>query len=76
MAVCTYAAGVNMIDKIILSAVLGTVGYSGLFPDPPPPLTLQQKAKEASKSAVCNKKKKSETVKKLCKRWGKQQESL
>ena len=34
-----------MIDKIILSAVLGAVGYSGLFPDPPVPLTLQQKAK-------------------------------
>ena len=61
-----------MIDKIILSAVLGTVGYNGLFPDPPVPLTLQQKAKEASKSAVCNKKKKSKTVKDLCKRWGKQ----
>jgi hypothetical protein len=61
-----------MIDKLILSAVLGTVGFSGLFPDPPTPLTLQQKAKEASKSEVCNKKKKSKTVKELCKRWGKQ----
>jgi len=60
-----------MIDKIILSAALGTVGYSGLFPDPPVPLTLQQKAKDASKSEVCNKKKKSKTVKELCKRWGK-----
>ena len=60
-----------MIDKIILSAVLGTVGFSGLFPDPPVPLTLQQKAKDASKSEVCNKKKKSKTVKELCQRWGK-----
>ena len=60
-----------MIDKLIISAVLGTVGFSGLFPDPPVPLTLQQKAKEASKSEVCNKKKKSKTVKELCKRWGK-----
>ena len=63
-----------MIDKIILSAVLGTVGFNGLFPDPPQPLTpwqLQVKAKAASKSAVCNKKKKSKTVKQLCKRWGK-----
>jgi len=60
-----------LIDKIILSAVLGTVGYSGLFPDPPVPLTLQQKAKDASKSAVCDKKKQSKTVKQLCKRWGK-----
>jgi hypothetical protein len=63
-----------MIDKIILSAVLGTVGFNGLFPDPPQPLTpwqLQVKAKEGSKSEVCNKKKKSKTVKELCKRWGK-----
>jgi hypothetical protein len=63
-----------MIDKLILSAVLGTVGFNGLFPDPPQPLTpwqLQVKAKAASKSAVCNKKKKSKTVKQLCKRWGK-----
>jgi len=60
-----------LIDKLILSAVLGTVGYSGLFPDPPVPLTLQQKAKDASKSEVCNKKKKSKTVKELCQRWDK-----
>ena len=63
-----------MIDKLILSAVLGTVGYNGLFPDPPQPLTpwqLQVKAKEGSKSEVCKKKKQSKTVKELCKRWGK-----
>ena len=68
-----------MIDKLILSAVLGTVGYNGLFPDPPQPLTpwqLQVKAKQASKSEVCQKKKKSITVKKLCKRGEKQQETL
>jgi hypothetical protein len=63
-----------MIDKLLLSAVLGTVGFNGLFPDPPQPLTpaqLRVKAKEASKSAVCDKKKQSKTVKQLCKRWGK-----
>ena len=63
-----------MLDRLILSAVLGTVGFNGLFPDPPTPLTpwqLQVKAKEGSKSEVCNKKKKSKTVKELCKRWGK-----
>ena len=61
-----------MIDKIILSTVLSTVGFNGLFPAPPLPLTLQQKAKEASKSAVCDKRKKqSKTVQQLCKRWGK-----
>jgi len=62
-----------LIDKLILSVVLGAVGYNGLFPDPPQPITprqLQVKAKEASKSAVCNKKKQSKKVKQLCKRWG------
>jgi len=66
-----------MIDKIIISAVLGALGYHGLFPDQPQtlPLTpwqIQVKAKEASKSEVCKKKKQSKTVKQLCKRWGKQ----
>jgi hypothetical protein len=28
-----------MIDRLILSAVLGTVGWHGLFPDTPQPLT-------------------------------------
>ena len=59
-----------MIDKLILSAVLGAVGWNGMYPEPPVPLTLQQKAKAASKSEVCNKKK-SKTVKELCKRWEK-----
>jgi len=58
-----------MIDRLILSAVLGTIGWNGLFPDPPPPVTLQQKAKYRSVSNVCAKKKKTENVKKLCERW-------
>jgi len=68
-----------MIDRLILSAVLGTVGFNGLFPDPPPvarTLTLKEKAKERSVSAVCERKKgqkQSETVKRLCQRWKEQQ---
>jgi hypothetical protein len=64
-----------MIDRLILSAVLSTVGFNGLFPDPPPPvtpLTLKEKAKMKSVSAVCERKKKqkqSKTVQQLCKRW-------
>ena len=69
-----------MIDKLILSAVFGVVGFNGLFPNTPQPFTpwqLQVKAKEKSVSAVCEKRKKqSKTVKQLCKKWGKQQESL
>jgi hypothetical protein len=64
-----------MIDKIIISTVLGMVGFNGLFPDSPQPLTpwqLQVKAKQGSKSEVCKKKKQSKTVKQLCKRWEKQ----
>ena len=61
-----------MIDRLILSAVLSTVGWNGLFPNPSPPtpLTLKQKAKQKSVSAVCNRnKKQSKTVKELCKKW-------
>jgi len=62
-----------MIDRIILSAVLSVTGYNGLYPDPPPPLTLKQKAKERSISNMCNRKLKSSTAKDLCKRWKEQQ---
>jgi hypothetical protein len=64
-----------MIDRLILGAVLSTVGFNGLFPDPPPPvtpLTLKEKAKMKSVSAVCERKKKqkqNKTVQQLCKRW-------
>ncbi len=68
-----------MLDRLILSAVLGTIGWTGLFPDPPPPptsLTLKQKAKERSLSQVCarkNVKKQSEAVKRICREWKDQQ---
>ena len=65
-----------MIDKLILSAVLGTVGFNGLFPDPPQPITpwqLQEKAKEKSISEMCDRKPKSKTAKDLCRRWKEQQ---
>jgi hypothetical protein len=55
-----------MIDRLILSAVLGTVGWHGLNPEP---MTLQAKAKYKSVSAVCAKKKKTVKVKELCKKW-------
>jgi hypothetical protein len=58
-----------MIDRLILSAVLGTVGWNGLNPEPLVPMTLQAKAKYKSVSAVCAKKKKTKTVKELCKKW-------
>ena len=63
-----------MIDKIILSAVLGTVGFNGLFTDTPRPLMpwqLQEKAKEKSISEMCDRKPKSKTAKDLCRRWRK-----
>lgn len=62
-----------MLDRLILSAILGTVGFNGLYPDPPLPLTLKQKAKERSISAMCDRKQKSKKVKDLCKRWKEQQ---
>ena len=63
-----------MIDKLILSAVLGAVGFNGMFPEPPPPVTphmLQVQAKEKSISEMCNRKPKSKSAKDLCRRWRK-----
>jgi hypothetical protein len=65
-----------MIDRLILSAVLGTAGWNSLYPDPPKPLTAEQlikKGREQSISTVCEKKRKTPTVKELCARWEKHQ---
>jgi len=67
-----------MIDKIIISTVLGIVGFNGFFPDPPPlvtPHTLRMQAKEKSVSAVCQRtkgKKQSKTVREMCEKWERQ----
>jgi len=65
-----------MIDRLILSAVLGTAGWHGLYPDPPKPLTAEQlikKGREQSISNVCAKKKKTLKVRELCAKWEKHQ---
>jgi hypothetical protein len=65
-----------MIDRIIISAVMGVSGWHGLFPDKPQPLTswhLQVQAKEKSISEMCDRKPKSKVAKDLCRRWEKQQ---
>jgi hypothetical protein len=70
-----------MVDRLILAAVFGVVGIQGLFPaapEPPQPLTasqLQVKAKEKSISGMCDRKPKSQTAKKLCKRWKEQRDA-
>jgi len=62
-----------MISRLILSAVLGSVGLNGLLPpDPPVPLTaaqLQAKAKKKQVSNLCAKKKKSKKVREICNEW-------
>jgi hypothetical protein len=56
--------------------MMGGVGVAGLLPDlPAVPLTaaqIQQKGKYKSVSNICQKKKKSKTVKEMCKRWEEQ----
>jgi hypothetical protein len=59
-----------MLDRLIVGAVLSFVGWNGLFPESPTPLTLKEKAKMQSVGKVCVKKnKQTPTVKQLCKRW-------
>lgn len=65
-----------MIDRLILSAVLGTAGWHGLHPEPPQPLTASQlmdRGRDKSVSNVCAKKKKTPKVKEMCARWEKHQ---
>jgi len=64
-----------MISRVILCVMMGGVGLNNMFPDTPAPLTaaqLQAKAKQKSISNVCNGKRKTKTVKELCKRWEEQ----
>lgn len=61
-----------MISRVILCVMMGGVGLNNMYPEPPKPLTaaqIQQKGKHRSISNVCNGKKKTKTVKELCKRW-------
>ena len=59
-----------MLDRLILGVALSVVGCNGLFPEPPTPPTLKEKAKMKSVGKVCMKKnKQTVTVKQLCKRW-------
>lgn len=61
-----------MISRVILCVMMGGVGLNGMFPEPPVLLTakqIQQKGKQRSVSNMCQKKKKSKTVKDFCRRW-------
>ena len=70
--------GVAVISRVILlSAVIGWSGVNLLPPTEKPtvPLTaaqLQVKAKQKSISNVCKGKRKSKTVKEMCRRWEEQ----
>ena len=63
-------------DRLLVAAVCGWLGVAGLLPEPPAaPLTaaqIQQKGKYKSVSNICQKKKKSKTVKEMCRRWEEQ----
>jgi hypothetical protein len=65
-----------MLDRLILSAVLGASGWHGIIHVNLHAAILtagqiREKAKLASVSAMCNKKPKSKTARDLCKRWEK-----
>jgi len=66
-------------DRLLVAAVCCWLGVTGLFPataEPAKPLTpaqLQIKAKQKSISNVCKGKRKSKTVKDMCRQWERQQ---
>jgi len=70
---------VDVISRIIFCVMVGGVGANNLYPNTPQPnvpLTsaqLQAKAKQKSVSNVCKGKRKSKTVKDMCRRWEEQQ---
>lgn len=64
-----------MISRVILCVMMGGVGVNSMFPEPPEPpkpLTaaqMQVNAKRKQTSEICSHKKKTKTVKEMCKRW-------
>jgi hypothetical protein len=61
-----------MISRIILCVAMSGFGLNNLYPDTPKPLNaaqLQAKVKKKQLSEICAGKKKSKTVKEMCKRW-------
>ena len=62
-----------MFDRLVVAAVFSWFGVAGLLPEPPAaPLTaaqLQAKAKKKQISEICQRKKKSKTVRDMCKQW-------
>ena len=71
--------GVTVISRAILLSAMVSWSGNNLIPNTPQPnvpLTsaqLQVKAKHKSVSNVCKGKRKSKTVKEMCKRWEEQQ---
>ena len=59
-----------MFDRLLVAAVCGWLGVAGLLPPVPlTPAQMQAKAKKTQTSEICERKKKSKTVKEMCKRW-------
>lgn len=57
-------------DRLLVVAVCGWLGVAGVLP--PVPMTaaqMQAKAKRAQTSEICERKKKTKTVKEMCRRW-------
>jgi hypothetical protein len=59
-----------MFDRLLVAAVFSWFGVAGLLPVPPlTPAQMQANAKQKQTSEICKRKKKSKTVKEMCKRW-------
>jgi len=63
-----------MMDRLILAVMMGMTGWNNLHPEPPKPPTsaeLRYKAKQKSVSNLCQKPRKTKTVRELCSKWEK-----
>lgn len=59
-----------MTDRLLIAIVCGLIGWQGLFPPPPTPLTLREKMIERQHAKICAKKKIRAKIKAKCKEWG------
>jgi len=57
-------------DRLCVAGVCGWLGVTGLLPiEPLTPAQMQAKAKNAQTSEICERKKKTKTIKEMCRRW-------
>ena len=59
-----------MTDRLLIALAVGMIGWGGLFPPDPAPLTRHEQMVQKQHAKICTKKKLKAKTKALCRNWG------